>query len=412
MKIEIGESLACSYLRHVERCWLVQANWKAPEHWGRRLTDAELEALFEEMKSLFDPDGVVFKKTKNAAQFLKQGEIDVVGVDQQGGVHAMEVAFHEAGLNYGSKAETVNRVLKKMLRTLLILRACHPPQTPLYIYFLSPKVNPAVQRPLEEKFAALRQEYPHIGWSLLTNADFAESVVKPTLENASDVADSSELFLRSAKLLETAGYRLAPPGSPIPTPRDTPGPAPGPDVGVQPLVKSLMQTLLVADPALLSEAEKRDLQDNEYCKSSLGLQIGNFALIRRIEEGRIINGHGRYWADRYGGFYVCSQWWKQHHHANAQSLLAWVEDLIERKAWACGRPPPACPSLPRVSCGEPPLVRLLLRARPDSRLRGMATGGIVRQPQVAPSARLCYAIYATAFDVTRALTRRRESLNQ
>lgn len=111
MKIEIGESLACSYLRHVERCWLVQANWKAPEHWGRRLTDAELEALFEQMKSRFDR--AVFKQTKNAAQFLKQGEIDVVGVDQEGGVHAMEVAFHEAGLNYGSKAETVNRVLKR-----------------------------------------------------------------------------------------------------------------------------------------------------------------------------------------------------------------------------------------------------------------------------------------------------------
>ena len=29
MKIEIGESLACSYLRHVKHCWLVQANWKA-----------------------------------------------------------------------------------------------------------------------------------------------------------------------------------------------------------------------------------------------------------------------------------------------------------------------------------------------------------------------------------------------
>ena len=190
MKIEIGESLACSYLRHVERCWLVQANWKAPEHWGRRRTDAELEALFEQMKSRFDR--AVFKKTKNAAQFLKQGEIDVVGVDQQGGVHAMEVAFHEAGLNYGSKAETVNRVLKKMLRTLLILRACHPPQTPLYIYFLSPKVNPAVQRPLEEKFAALRKAYPDVDWRLLTNDDFVNRIVKPTLDNASDVAEGAK----------------------------------------------------------------------------------------------------------------------------------------------------------------------------------------------------------------------------
>ena len=93
MKIEIGESLACSYLRHVERCWLAQANWKVSEHWERSLLDAELEALFQEMKRRFDRNGAVFKKTKDAAQFLKQGEIDAVGVDRQGGVHAMEVAF-------------------------------------------------------------------------------------------------------------------------------------------------------------------------------------------------------------------------------------------------------------------------------------------------------------------------------
>ena len=321
MKIEIGESLACSYLRHVERCWLVQPNWKAPEHWGRRLSDAELEALFAEMKRRFDLGGAVFKQTKDAAQFLKQGEIDVVGVDQEGGVHAMEVAFHEAGLNYGSVAETVNRVLKKMLRTLFILRACHPPQTPLHIYFLSPKVNPAVQRPLEEKFAALRKAYPDVDWRLLTNDDFVNRIVKPTLENASDVADSSELFLRSVKLLETAGYRLIPPEPP-----NGPTPPNGPPRGkIQPLVEDLMRTLLVAHPALLSDAEKRDLQDNVYCKSKLRLRIGNFALIRRTALSR------RYWADRYGGFYVCSQWGKSYHRANAQGLLAWVEDLIERK---------------------------------------------------------------------------------
>ena len=82
---------------------------------------------------------------------------------------------------------------------------------------------------------------------------------------------------------------------------------------------------------LLSDAEKSNLQNNEYCKRGLGLRIGNFGLIRRVELGGIINGHGRYWADRYGDFYVCSQWWKQHHCANAKSLLAWVEDLIGRK---------------------------------------------------------------------------------
>lgn len=324
MKIEIGESLACSYLRHVERCWLVQANWKAPEHWGRRLADADLEALFAEMRRRFDPDGAVFKQTKDAAQFLKQGEIDVVGVGQQGGVHAMEVAFHEAGLNYGSTAETKNRVLKKMLRTLLILRAHHPPQTPLHIYFLSPKVNPAVQKPLEEAFVALRMAHPDVDWRLRTNDDFVNRIVKPTLENASDVADSSELFVRSAKLLDLAGLLRSTQDEEDPDEDDDDEGAD--NIGeVQPLVRALMRTLLVARPALLSDAEKSNLQDNVYCKRGLRLRIGNFALIRREALKK------RYWAGRYGGFYVCSEWGKSYHCANAKSLLAWVEDLIGRK---------------------------------------------------------------------------------
>lgn len=204
MKVEIGESLACSYLRHVKHCWLVQANWKASEHWQRRQTDAELDALYLEMKRRFDSDGAVFKQTSDAAQFLKQSEIDVVGVDLEGRVHAMEVAFHEAGLQYGSKAETNHRVLKKMLRTLFILRSYHANETMLHIYFLSPEVKPAVQELLKRTFDDLHREYPCVGWHLLTNDDFGESIMKPTLEAAGRVADSSELFLRSVKLLETA----------------------------------------------------------------------------------------------------------------------------------------------------------------------------------------------------------------
>ena len=323
MKIEVGESLACSYLRHVERCWLAQANWKVSEHWERSLSDAEIDALFQEMKRRFDRNGAVFKKTKDAAQFLKQGEIDAIGVDQQGGVHAMEVAFHEAGLNY--PGGTVNNVLKKMLRSLLILRAYLPPTTSLHISFLSPKVYPAVQRPLEETFAALREAYPDVGWRLITNDKFAKTIVKPTLEKAGGVADSSELFVRSVKLLELMEYR---PVRPKPTP---PAGGSGPTGKFQLLVRALMQTLLVDSPDLLSDAEKRDLQDNEYCKHRLGLQIGNLPLIRRIEFGTQVNEHPRYWSDRYGEFYVCNNWWKGHHCANAESLLAFVEELACEK---------------------------------------------------------------------------------
>ncbi len=137
MKIEIGESVCYSFLRHVKQCWLVQANWKASENWPKRKTDVELERIFTHMKERFDADGSVFKGTKHWGQFLKQGEIDVVGVELDGSVHAMEVAYHEAGLNY--TGGVANRVLKKLLRTMLILNAYHPDNTKRHITSFRPR---------------------------------------------------------------------------------------------------------------------------------------------------------------------------------------------------------------------------------------------------------------------------------
>lgn len=90
-----------------------------------------------------------------------------------------------------------------------------------------------------------------------------------------------------------------------------------------------MRTLLVDQPSLLSDAEKIGLMDNAYCKE-LGLQISNFGLIRKIERGRHIKEHSRYWKDAYGDFYVCSEWNRRHHCNNAESLLAFVKGISRR----------------------------------------------------------------------------------
>lgn len=199
MKIEIGESLCYSYLRHVKQCWLVQTNWKTSEHWDKKKSPSNLQSLFESMRKRFGSDETVFKKTSDARQFLKQGEIDVVGVDQDGNVHAMEIAFQEAGLNYGG--DTTQRVLKKLLRAVLILKVYHPTKK-LHLYFASPKVRKAVQESLEQTFAKLKKSYPKITWHLLINDDFTKNIVCPTLEKAKTVADTSELFARAAMLLD------------------------------------------------------------------------------------------------------------------------------------------------------------------------------------------------------------------
>ena len=152
-------------------------------------SEEELEDLFSSMRDLFDPDGSVFKKTKGAGQFLKQGEIDVVGLGQDGSVHALDVAFHEGGLSYGGGAD--KRVLKKLLRAVMILKAYHASHTGLNVYFVSPKVPYKMQQLLEDIFSELEGEYPEIGWHLLTNDAFADQVVGPTCHSPRSLGRSS-----------------------------------------------------------------------------------------------------------------------------------------------------------------------------------------------------------------------------
>ena len=108
---------------------------------------------------------------------------------------------------------------------------------------------------------------------------------------------------------------------------------------VQPLVRNLMKTLLEDYPTLLNDTDIRNLLNRDYCKNTLGLQIGNLALLRRMEAGRHISGHARYWMKLYGGrFYVCKEWWKKDHLANARNLLRFVTGLVEKTPAHPGTP--------------------------------------------------------------------------
>ena len=335
MKIEIGESVCYSFLRHVKQCWLVQTNWKASENWRKQKDDGDMERIFTDMKSRFDPDGSVFKGTKTWGQFLKQGEIDAVGVELDGSVHAMDVAYHEAGLNY--TGGVANRVLKKLLRTMLILDAYHPENVEKHIYFVSPKVNPGVQGPLEDTFDQLQTEYRTIDWQLITNDKFGSQLLNPTLEKAEKVSDTSELFVRSAKLLELSG--LIAKGSNSHPPIQTEADRRSSDIPakfnksqlgqIQPLVRSLMTTLLEDFPNLLGEAELRNLTDIDYCKRELDLKLGGFALLRPGKSGKWIE---RYWEKLYGErYYVTNNWWPKHHYHNARSLIRFIGKIIDSR---------------------------------------------------------------------------------
>ena len=126
MKIEMGESLAASWLKHCKQCQIVQTNWKAsfswPNHDERFVKDALCKA-----RALFSREGFTIFNSKedntDVYQTLMQTECDVLGISMRGEVthyYMVESAFHAQGLHYGESAKaTAEKVAEKFIRNAL-----------------------------------------------------------------------------------------------------------------------------------------------------------------------------------------------------------------------------------------------------------------------------------------------------
>ena len=107
----------------------------------------------------------------------------------------------------------------------------------------------------------------------------------------------------------------------------------------QGIVEDLMRTLLEEHPTLLGETDVSNLTDAGYCKDVLELNIANFALLRHRDQGHMIQGYARYWKHVYADrFFVCSQWWKDHHRTNAAALSRFASGLAGRQTEHPGAP--------------------------------------------------------------------------
>ena len=111
---------------------------------------------------------------------------------------------------------------------------------------------------------------------------------------------------------------------------------------VQPIVRNLMKSLLEDHPSLLNESDIDNLMDRDYTQNILGLNLAGFPLLRRREDGRRgsdNDDNSRYYAKLHAGrYYVCSQWWRDAHLANARSLLRFVEEIAGREPNHAGIP--------------------------------------------------------------------------
>lgn len=212
MKLEISESLVYSYLRHIKECQICQMNWKASPKWTPQNLDL-CQTLMEQAIERFNNP---FKKTRSIDQLLRQGEIDVLGIDViNNHLFATEVAFHSRGLITGnSREDTVSRITKKIIRIVLTIIAYfnHKEST---VIFMSPKVsqnlNENINDRVQEINEFLKNNNIKIEAQYYSNEKFREQILNQILSDLNDVEDTAELFLRSCKLINSSGYQITPP---------------------------------------------------------------------------------------------------------------------------------------------------------------------------------------------------------
>ncbi len=207
MKIEIGESLLLSWLRHIKECQIVQTNWKASSKWMLNNKDKLVQIMqssSDYFKEKYNYD--LYKGTVGLDQLLAQAEIDVIGIsfsDGENHLYAVDVAFHESGLNYGLRDETVSRVIKKCIRTALCIHGYYNINKATII-FASPKINPGIYKDIiatvDDMLFAMKEADLDFDIRIIANEDFSDKILEPLLNVLDGVADTSELFMRSLQM--------------------------------------------------------------------------------------------------------------------------------------------------------------------------------------------------------------------
>lgn len=341
MKIEIGESLLVSWLKHAKECQLVQTNWKVSSAWELQNKN-DLDLLMSHSASscseILGYD--IYKKTSSLEQLLAQAEIDVLGVNfsEDGNrIYAIDVAFHEAGLNYGSKDETVARVIKKIIRTAMCIHGYFGSKN-AEIIFASPKINPTTNEDLTKAIHTVNEILSHsnIDYSIriISNQDFNDKILSPALNMLGDVADTSELFMRSLQLYNMFAMKNSIPKKfsvrqaprvitqKVPEAIRAQGMAGLEEMKIGAIARTIFRETLESDKIPMAEIEM--LQLAEHSKRVFDLQ---FPLLVRAE-GPHSKRPLRYYAKPlkiHGGYYfMCSEWYENPANNDRPYLMKWL----------------------------------------------------------------------------------------
>lgn len=332
MKIEMGESLFYSWLRHVKECQIVQTNWTTSSQWPLK-HEEQLEQIMSKTDKFFSEKYgySIYKKTASLSQLLQQAECDAIGIEVQGGtnkIYAVDVAFHEAGLNYGTRDATIKKIIAKCLRTAMCIYGYLDAQE-AEIIFASPKIHKSILDGVTPCLADMQMIMDNLGFRFLfriiANDDFRDRVLVPILKASNGVADTNELFIRSYQMTQMFEKKSVLPGKPIgsvasemPTFKETE------DTYSEMKIGKVAQLVLrpILESGRVAADEIALLQSKEYSNEIFNLNYpllvkaaSEYDKARYYTEPLHING---------AEYVMCSQWVERPENNDRPYLMSWI----------------------------------------------------------------------------------------
>ena len=241
-------------------------------------------------------------------------------------IYAVDVAFHEAGVNYGDRDTTIKKIITKCVRTAMCIFG-YLNMRGAEIIFASPKINPCILDRLVPCIDDLQKIMDslnfHFKFRIIANDDFLGTVLNPILLMSEDVADTNELFIRSYKMMHMFEGRDPRESSnqdgnaPVQTPVSQISDATCAELKIGRIAQLVLKPLL--ESGSIGEDEIERLQDKEYSNSEFKLNFpllvrdsAEYDKVRYYKEPLKINGKT---------YLMCSQWTER----NRESLMTWIK---------------------------------------------------------------------------------------
>ena len=341
MKIEMGESLFYSWLRHVKECQIVQTNWTTSSQWQLNHEEQLAEIMSSTDKFFSYKYGYsIYKKTSSLSQLLQQAECDAIGIEVQDGtnkIYAVDVAFHEAGLNYGSREATIKIIISKSLRTAMCIYG-YLDSKEAEIIFASPKINKSILSAVTPCLTDMQNIMDDLGFRfvfrIIANDDFNDKVLAPILKASNGIADTNELFLRSYQMMRMFEKKTDSPTASVKpqvlSTSLTQTPSDAEEMYAEMKIGKIAQLVLlpILESGSVSDDEIKLLQDKDYCNEVLNL---NFPLLQKAEANY---DKARYYAEpiciHNEKFMMCSQWVERPENNDRPYLMKWIQEHSDK----------------------------------------------------------------------------------